>query len=55
MVEPSLAGAKPGDAVQFERTGYFVLDRDSNAENLVFDRTVTLKDTWAKIQKKMNA
>ncbi len=54
-VEPSLAEASPGDRVQFERNGYFVLDPDSSAENLVFDRIVTLKDTWAKIQKKMNA
>jgi glutaminyl-tRNA synthetase len=49
-VEPSLAGAHPGESFQFERQGYFVVDRDSTAEKLVFDRTVTLKDAWARIQ-----
>jgi glutaminyl-tRNA synthetase len=51
-VEPSLASAKPGDRVQFERLGYFCVDPDSRAGSLVFNRTVTLKDAWAKIQKK---
>ena len=50
-VEPSLAQAKPGDRYQFERLGYFCADPDSSAERLVFNRTVTLRDTWAKIQK----
>ena len=50
-VEPSLADAKVGDAVQFERVGYFCADPDSTAEKLVFNRTVSLRDTWAKIQK----
>jgi glutaminyl-tRNA synthetase len=50
-VEPSLAGAEPGHLVQFERLGYFCVDRDSSADKLVFNRTVTLKDTWARIQK----
>ncbi len=51
-VEPSLAGAKPGDRYQFERQGYFCVDtKDSSAEVLVFNRTVTLRDTWAKIEK----
>jgi glutaminyl-tRNA synthetase len=49
--EPCLADARPGDKFQFERTGYFCVDLDSTAENLVFNRTVTLKDTWAKIEK----
>ena len=55
MVEPSLAGASTGDGVQFERNGYFAVDQDSSAERLVFNRTATLRDTWAKIEKKMNA
>jgi len=50
-VEPSLAGAEPGWRCQFERQGYFCVDPDSTGERLVFNRTVTLKDTWAKIQK----
>ncbi len=52
LVERSLAGGSPGDGVQFERNGYFIVDRDSSAERLVFNRTVTLRDTWAKIEKK---
>ena len=48
-LEPSLASAAPGDRFQFERQGYFVADRDSTAETLVFNRTVTLRDTWAKL------
>jgi len=52
FVEPSLANAKVGEAVQFIRKGYFCLDRDSTPGHLVFNRTVTLKDTWAKEQKK---
>lgn len=52
MLEPSLAEAKPGTRFQFERMGYFVVDKvDSTPESLVFNRTVTLKDTWAKIEK----
>jgi len=51
-VEPSLAGAKPGMHYQFERNGYFCVDLDSKPEKLIFNRTVTLRDTWAKIQKK---
>ncbi len=50
-VEPSLAGAAPGTRYQFERKGYFVVDPDSTAEKPVFNRTVSLRDTWAKIQK----
>jgi glutaminyl-tRNA synthetase len=48
-VEPSLAKAKPQDRFQFERLGYFCVDDDSREGNLVFNRTVTLRDTWAKI------
>lgn len=50
--ERSLADAKCGDKFQFERVGYFCVDKDSTSEKLVFNRTVTLKDTWAKMQKK---
>ena len=50
-VEPALAGAQPGQRYQFERLGYFCVDRDSTAGKLIFNRTVTLKDTWAKINK----
>ena len=49
LIEPSLAVAKPGDKFQFERVGYFCMDPDSLPGKLVFNRTVTLKDTWAKI------
>jgi glutaminyl-tRNA synthetase len=51
-LEPTAATAKPGDRFQFERMGYFCVDSDSRSDALVFNRTVTLKDTWAKIQKK---
>jgi glutaminyl-tRNA synthetase len=51
LVEPSLAAAAPGARYQFERLGYFCTDPDSTPERLVFNRTVTLKDTWAKIEK----
>jgi len=50
-VEPSLSKAKPGSRYQFERMGYFCVDPDSNEDKLVFNRTVTLRDPWAKIQK----
>jgi glutaminyl-tRNA synthetase len=52
LIEPALAGAKPGDRFQFLRKGYFCVDPDSTAEKLVLNRTVTLKDTWAKEAKK---
>ncbi|HXV61374.1 MAG TPA: glutamine--tRNA ligase/YqeY domain fusion protein [Vicinamibacteria bacterium] len=48
-IEPSVADAKPGTRYQFERLGYFAVDPDSNASRLVFNRTVALKDTWARI------
>jgi glutaminyl-tRNA synthetase len=51
-LEPSLAAAEPGSQWQFERLGYFCVDPDSRPEGLVFNRSVTLKDAWAKIQKK---
>ena len=50
-VEPSLAGAEPGSRYQFERQGYFCVDPDSTEDRLVFNRTVTLRDTWARVQK----
>jgi len=51
-LEPSLAEASVGDKFQFERTGYFCMDRDSAPGRPVFNRTVTLKDSWAKIADK---
>jgi glutaminyl-tRNA synthetase len=51
-LEPSLAGAAVGSRHQFERLGYFCADLESAAGKLVFNRTVALKDTWAKIEKK---
>ncbi len=54
-VEPSLAGAVPGYRCQFERLGYFCVDPDSTEGKLVFNRIVTLRDTWAKIQKSEQA
>ena len=50
-LEPSLSSAKPGDHFQFERVGYFCPDPDSTPAKLVFNRTLPLKDSWAKIQK----
>ncbi len=50
-VEPSVADAKPLSRYQFERLGYFCVDTDSSSEKLVFNRTVSLRDPWAKIQK----
>ncbi len=52
LVEPSLAEARPGDRFQFLRTGYFCVDPDSKPEAIVFNRTVTLRDTWARVEKK---
>jgi glutaminyl-tRNA synthetase len=52
FVEPSLADAAAGDTVQFERLGYFAADQDSRPGRPVFNRTLTLKDTWAKVQAK---
>jgi glutaminyl-tRNA synthetase len=50
-VEPSMANAKPGSRYQFLRLGYFCADPDTTADMLVFNRTVTLRDTWARIEK----
>jgi glutaminyl-tRNA synthetase len=53
-VEPGLMAAKPGNRYQFERIGYFCVDPDSERGKLVFNRTVSLRDTWAKIQQRHN-
>lgn len=50
MIEPALAAARPGQTFQFERVGYFCTDRDSTANRPIFNRTVTLRDTWAKVK-----
>ena len=49
-LEPAAAATPIGETVQFERLGYFCADPDSTPDHPVFDRTVTLKDTWAKLQ-----
>ncbi len=51
LVEPSVVGAPAGKRFQFERLGYFCVDKDSTPDRLVFNRTVTLRDAWAKIEK----
>ena len=51
-LEPSVADAAPGTRYQFERLGYFCVDADSAPGRLVFNRTVTLKDTWARIEQR---
>jgi glutaminyl-tRNA synthetase len=48
-VEPALATVNSNDPVQFERQGYFCPDKDSTPDKLVFNRTVGLRDTWAKV------
>jgi glutaminyl-tRNA synthetase len=50
-IEPSILRANQGDKFQFERIGYFCVDKDSTRDNLNFNRTVTLKDSWVKIEK----
>lgn len=52
MAEPALRLAQPEDKFQFQRMGYFCVDKDSTPEHLVFNRTITLKDAWAKMQKR---
>jgi glutaminyl-tRNA synthetase len=51
FVEPSLTDADPGDICQFERLGYFCVDKDSTKEKPVYNRTVTLRDAWARVKK----
>ena len=48
LVDPAIVGSKVGTTFQFERLGYFCVDKDTTPTNLVFNRTVTLKDGWAK-------
>jgi len=54
MAEPNLAVVKPGNRFQFMRQGYFCVDPDTTPDNIVFNRIVTLKDTWAKLEKKQD-
>ena len=54
LVEPGLKEAGALDRFQFLRLGYFCVDPDSTSEILVFNRTVTLRDTWAKIERKLS-
>ena len=54
-LERSLAKAEAGDRFQFERLGYFCVDPDTTSERLVFNRTVALRDTWAKIESRDKA
>lgn len=51
-LEPSLQDAKPGESFQFQRLGYFNVDKDSKATALVFNRTVSLRDTWARLEQR---
>jgi glutaminyl-tRNA synthetase len=53
-VEPSLKGSKSGAKLQFERIGYFCVDPESNPDHMVFNRTVTLRDSWSKIDNSTN-
>ncbi|MFV9551850.1 glutamine--tRNA ligase/YqeY domain fusion protein [Algibacter sp. PT7-4] len=55
FVEPSLTNAKIGDRFQFQRLGYFNVDNDSTSNNIVFNKTVGLRDTWAKVKPQQNA
>ncbi len=50
-LEPDLKKFKPGEYIQFERLGYFIADPDSSEDNLIFNRTMTLRDNWEKILK----
>ena len=51
VAEPAVTSLEPGDRIQFERLGYFTVDPDSTDDTQVFDRTATLRDTWAKVQR----
>jgi len=51
-LEPSLKSAEAGERVQFQRLGYFCVDKDTNAEQIIFNKTVGLRDTWAKVESK---
>ena len=54
-IEPGIRGAAPGAHYQFERVGYFCVDKDSTPERFVLNRTTQLRDTWAKIEKSQKA
>ena len=54
LIEPALTEAQPGEYYQFLRQGYFCADPDSTPDKPVFNRTVTLRDSWAKIEKKFD-
>ncbi len=54
MIEPGLAKSQPGDRHQFERQGYFCVDPDSTKDRLVFNRTVSLRDTWLKVERRLS-
>ena len=54
-VEASLKDAPAGTRIQFMRNGYFCVDTDSTSDKLIFNRTVALRDSWAKLQKKQGA
>ena len=55
VIEPSVRDMRPGDRFQFEREGYFCLDQEADAEHPVFNRTVTLRDSWAKIEQQQRS
>jgi glutaminyl-tRNA synthetase len=55
MIEPSMRAAEVGAKYQFERLGYYCVDRESSGGKLVFNRTIGLRDTWAKIEKRAGA
>ena len=54
FLEPGVENAPVGTRYQFERLGYFVVDPDSTKDNLVFNRTLPLRDAWARLQKKIS-
>ncbi|MDP7625817.1 MAG: hypothetical protein QF493_12820, partial [Rhodospirillales bacterium] len=51
-LEPALQDASEGETVQFERVGYFCLDKDTSTKKIIFNKTIGLRDTWAKTQAK---
>jgi len=51
IIEPSVKNARVLEKYQFERTGYFSVDKDSTDQNLIFNRVVPLRDSWAKVEK----
>jgi glutaminyl-tRNA synthetase len=54
-MEPSLRETQPGDRYQFMRIGYFCTDPDTTEDHVVFNRTIALRDSWAKIQQRLKA